>query len=284
MIMLLMFVRLQPLSRDSLLLFRYFIYQALARICLISFFLGVLRIHLIWVILIAKLVLPPFHVWFMIRIKFSDRKTFFWVMIVIKLPVFLIFIITLVFFLEEYGKILILIFWSRIISLMLLWRRGNFLFFLISSSFLHTSWSILGLLVRKNVFFCYFLFYSLVLFRLFSDLYGRFEFLLSNEWRWRIYLALFIFSGAPPSFMFLMKWRLLFSLLEIHLLLFLVALSISGMSLYLYFRMMMMMILRGTESLQIFKKSKITRLLILNLLGLVFWVVLFQLSSKLKYY
>jgi len=87
-IIMLMFLRLQPLRRDRLLLFRYFMYQSLARMCLISFFLGMLRIHLVWVILLIKLILPPFHVWLLMRIKFVDRKTFYWVMIVIKFPVF----------------------------------------------------------------------------------------------------------------------------------------------------------------------------------------------------
>jgi len=215
-IILLLFVRLQPLRTDRLLLFRYFLYQTLTRLCLISFFLGVLSIHLAWVILFIKLILPPFHVWFLIRIKFADRKTFFWVMIVIKLPVFLILILILVFFLEEYGKLLILLFWSRVLSLILLWSRRNLLFFLMSSSFLHTLWSILRLLVSKNMFFCYYFLYSLVLISLISSLYRRFEFLLTNEWRWDIYFALFIFSSVPPSSIFLIKWRLLFSLMELN--------------------------------------------------------------------
>jgi len=124
-----MFLRLQPLRRDRLLLFRYFMYQSLARMCLISFFLGMLRIHLVWVILLIKLILPPFHVWLLMRIKFVDRKTFYWVMIVIKFPVFLMFMMIIVFFLEEYGKILILIFWRSRISLILLWRSRNLIFF-----------------------------------------------------------------------------------------------------------------------------------------------------------
>jgi len=97
-IIMLMFLRLQPLRRDRLLLFRYFMYQSLARMCLISFFLGMLRIHLVWVILLIKLILPPFHVWLLMRIKFVDRKTFYWVMIVIKFPVFLMFMMIIVFF------------------------------------------------------------------------------------------------------------------------------------------------------------------------------------------
>jgi len=279
-----MFLRLQPLNRDRLLLFRYFIYQSLARICLISFFLGILRIHLVWVILLIKLILPPFHVWLLMRIKFVDRKTFYWVIIIIKFPVFLIFMIMIVFFLEEYGKILILMFWRRRISLILLWRRRNFIFFLIRSSFLHTLWRILRLLVRKNIFFCYYFLYSLVLFRLIAGLYGRFEFLLTNEWRWDIYFALFIFSRVPPSSIFLIKWRLLFRLIELNFLLFLIALVVSGVSLYLYFRLMATIMLRGTERLQIFKKGKVINLIYLNLVGLVVWVILFQLSLKLKYY
>lgn len=282
--MLLMFLRLQPLRRDRLLLFRYFMYQSLARMCLISFFLGMLRIHLVWVILIIKLILPPFHVWLLIRMKFVDRKTFYWVMIIIKFPVFLMFIIIMVFFLEEYGKILMLMFWRRRISLILLWRRRNLIFFLIRSSFLHTLWSILRLLIRKNMFFCYYFFYSLVLFRLIAGLFGRFEFLLLNEWRWDIYLALFIFSRAPPSSIFLIKWSLLFRLMELNIFLFMIALAISGFSLYLYFRIIITIMLRGVERVQIFKKGKIMRLLFLNLIGLIIWVVLFQLSLKLKYY
>lgn len=283
-IIMLMFLRLQPLRRDRLLLFRYFMYQSLARMCLISFFLGMLRIHLVWVILLIKLILPPFHVWLLMRIKFVDRKTFYWVMIVIKFPVFLMFMMIIVFFLEEYGKILILIFWRSRISLILLWRSRNLIFFLIRSSFLHTLWRILRLLVRKNIFFCYYFLYSLVLFSLIAGLYGRFEFLLSNEWSWDIYLALFIFSRVPPSSMFLMKWRLLFRLMELNALLFSIALIVSGVSLYLYFRLIATIMLRGTERLQIFKKRKIIGLLYLNLIGLIVWVVLFQLSLKLKYY
>jgi len=279
-----MFLRLQPLRTDRLLLFRYFIYQALARMCLISFFLGMLRIHLVWVILLVKLILPPFHVWFLIRIKFADRKTFFWVMIIIKFPVFLIIMIIIVFFLEEYGKILILMFWSGIISLVLLWSRRSLIFFLMRSSFLHTLWRVLRLLVRKNIFFCYYFLYSFVLFRLLAGLYGRFEFIITNEWRWDIYFALFIFSRVPPSFMFLIKWRLLFRLIELNFILFLVALVVSGVSLYLYFRLIATIMLRGVERLQVFKKNKVMNLVFLNLLGLVVWVVLFQLSLKLKYY
>jgi len=271
-----MFLRLQPLRTDRLLLFRYFIYQALARMCLISFFLGMLRIHLVWVILLVKLILPPFHVWFLIRIKFADRKTFFWVMIIIKFPVFLIIMIIIVFFLEEYGKILILMFWSGIISLVLLWSRRSLIFFLMRSSFLHTLWRVLRLLVRKNIFFCYYFLYSFVLFRLLAGLYGRFEFIITNEWRWDIYFALFIFSRVPPSFMFLIKWRLLFRLIELNFILFLVALVVSGVSLYLYFRLIATIMLRGVERLQVFKKNKVMNLVFLNLLGLVVWVVLFQ--------
>jgi len=283
-IILLMFLRLQPLNRDRLLLFRYFIYQSLARMCLISFFLGILSIHLVWVILLIKLILPPFHVWLLMRIKFVDRKTFYWVIIIIKFPVFLMFIIIMVFFLEEYGKILLLIFWRRTISLVLLWRRSNFIFFLIRSSFLHTLWRILALLISKNIFFCYYFLYSLVLFRLIAGLYGSFEFLLTNEWSWDIYFSLFIFSRVPPSSMFLIKWRLLFRLMELNFLLFLIALVVSGFSLYLYFRLIITIMLRGTERLQIFKKSKVINLIYLNLVGLVVWVILFQLSLKLKYY
>lgn len=282
--MLLIYVRLQPLRRDRLLLFRYFLFQTLARICLIAFFLGILNINLVWVILLAKLVLPPFHVWLLIRIKFADRKTFFWIIIVIKLPVFLMLGIMSVFFFEEYGKVLILMFWSSRISLVLLWRRRNLLFFLVCSSFLHTLWSILSLLIRKNMFFCYYLFYSLVLIVLVAGLFGRFEFLLTNEWRWDVYLSIFIFSRVPPSSIFLIKWRLLLRLIELNVFLFLIALVISGMSLYLYFRLIMSMILRGTERIQIFKNRKIIKLIYLNLLGLIMWVVLFQLSLKLKYY
>jgi len=210
------------------------------------------------------------------RIKFVYRKTFYWVIIIIKFPVFLIFMIMIVFFLEEYGKILILMFWRRRISLILLWRRRNFIFFLIRSSFLHTLWRILRLLVRKNIFFCYYFLYSLVLFRLIAGLYGRFEFLLTNEWRWDIYFALFIFSRVPPSSIFLIKWRLLFRLIELNFLLFLIALVVSGVSLYLYFRLMATIMLRGTERLQIFKKGKVINLIYLNLVGLVVWVILFQ--------
>jgi len=163
-------------------------------------------------------------------------------------------------------------------------KQKSYLFFLIRSSFLHTLWRILRLLVRKNIFFCYYFLYSLVLFSLIAGLYGRFEFLLSNEWSWDIYLALFIFSRVPPSSMFLMKWRLLFRLMELNALLFSIALIVSGVSLYLYFRLIATIMLRGTERLQIFKKRKIIGLLYLNLIGLIVWVVLFQLSLKLKYY
>lgn len=277
-IMLLIFLRLQPLRRDNLLLFRYFMFQTLARLCLVSFFLGIFRIHLAWVVLIIKLILPPFHIWLLISMKFGDRKTFYWVMIIIKLPVMIMLIMLTVFFIEEYGKILLLIIWRGAISLFLLWRRGNFLYFLMSSSFLHTLWRILRLLVNKNMFFCYYFFYSLVLFRLITSIYGRFEFLLSNEWRWDIYFRLFIFSGAPPSFMFLIKWRLLFSLIELNIFIFTVFLVISGFSLYLYFRIIFVILLRGVERFQIFKKSKIRGLIYYNLIGLVVWVVLFQLS------
>jgi hypothetical protein len=281
---LLIFLRLQPLRSDSLLLFRYFIYQSLARICLISFFLGILSIHLVWIILLVKLILPPFHVWFLMRMKFADRKTFFWVIIIMKFPVFLILIILMVFFLEEYGKILILMFWRSLISLVLLWSSRNLIFFLISSSFLHTLWRVLRLLVRKNIFFCYYFLYSFVLFSLIAGLYGRFDFIVTNEWRWDIYFSLFIFSRVPPSFMFLMKWRLLFRLIELNFILFLLALVVSGVSLYLYFRLIAVMMLRGRERLQIYKKNKIANLMFLNLIGLVLWVVVFQLSLKLKYY
>jgi len=270
-IILLLFVRLHPLRRRRLLLFRYFLFQALTRMCLLAFFLGVLRIHLVWIVLIIKLILPPFHIWFLIRSKFVDRKTFFWVIIIMKIPVFLMFIIIIVFFLDEYGKLLVFMFWSRVLSLVLLWGRRNLLFFLMSSSFLHTLWRVLRLLVRKNIFFCYYFFYSLVFIRLIYNLYGRFEFLLTNEWRWDTYFALFVFSGAPPSFMFLMKWRLLFRLMELNIFLFLIALIISGTSLYLYFRLMITIILRGVERLQIFKKRKIIRLVYMNLVGLVVW-------------
>jgi hypothetical protein len=54
--------------------------------------------------------------------------------------------------------------------------------------------------------------------------------------------------------------------------------------LYLYFRLIFVMMLRGVERLQIFMKTKVIVLISLNLLGLVIWVVLFQLSLKFKYY
>lgn len=283
-IMVIIFIRLQPLRRDRLVLFRYFMFQTLARMCLLGFFLGILTTNLVWVILLAKLILPPFHIWLIIRIKFGDRKTFFWIMIIIKLPVMIILIILVVFFSDDYGKLLLLIFWSRITSLILLWSRANFLYFLISSSFLHTLWSVLSILVNKNIFFCYYFLYSIVLFILISRIYRRFEFLLTNEWSWDVYLSLFIFSSAPPSFMFLIKWRLLFRLLELNSFLFVIALFISGVSLYLYFRLIFVIILRGVERLQVFKKTKLIGLVCLNLLGLIIWVVLFQLSLKFKYY
>lgn len=279
-IMVMMFLRLQPLRSDNKVLFRYFLFQTAASICVVAFFIGYFNIEFTLIVLIIKLILPPFHVWILIRIKFGRRWTFFWIMLIIKVPTFILFAILLNYYFLDIGLLLILFYWSAIISRCLLWSSSNLSLFVISSSFLHTLWTILSLLVRKNIFFCYYLFYSLVLFILLASIYRRFEFLLSNEWSWDIYFSLFIFSGAPPSFMFLIKWSLLFSLIELNFFLFLIALIISGVSLYLYFRIIFVIILRGFESVQIFKKSKLMTLFCLNLVGLVIWTFLLQLSLK----
>ena len=274
----LLFLRLQPLRRDNLVLFRYFLLQTLARICLVCFFIGIFNIYIARVVIFFKLVMPPFHVWLLMRIKFGDRKTFYWVIVIMKLPVIIMLQVLLVFFLEGYGSILFLIITRGIISLLLLWRSGNLLYFLISSSFLHTLWTVLRLLIRKNIFLCYYSFYALVLFILIWRIYGSFEFLVSNEWRWDVYLSLFIFSGAPPSFMFLIKWSLLLRLIKINIFIFLVFLVFSGISLYLYFRIMFTIILRAGESFQIFKKRNLSFLVFINLLGFLVWTIIIQLS------
>lgn len=277
-IIILLFLRLQPLRRDNLLLFRYFLLQTLASMCLVCFFIGMFNIYIAWIVIFFKLVIPPFHIWLLMRIKFGDRKTFYWVIVVIKLPVMIMLQVLIVFFLEGYGRIIFFLITRGIISLLLLWRRGNLLYFLISSSFLHTLWTILSLLIRKNVFFCYYSFYALTLFMLMARMYGRFEFLSSNEWSWDVYLALFIFSGAPPSFMFLIKWTLLLRIIKINVFIFLIFLMFSGFSLYLYFRMVFTIILRGGESIQLFKKNNLFVLVVINLLGFMIWTLVIQLS------
>lgn len=277
-IIILLFIRLQPLRRDNLVLFRYFLLQTLASMCLVCFFIGMFNIYIASIVIFFKLVIPPFHIWLLIRMKFGDRKTFYWVMVIIKLPVIIILQILLVFFLEGYGRIMFLMITRGIISLLLLWTRGNLLYFLIRSSFLHTLWTVLRLLIRKNMFLCYYSFYALVLFILIWRIYGSFEFLISNEWSWDVYLSLFIFSGAPPSFMFLMKWTLLLRVIKINIFMFLLFLLFSGMSLYLYFRIIFTIMLRGGESLQIFKKSNLSFLVCINLLGFLVWTIIIQLS------
>lgn len=278
------YLQLQPLRSDRLILFRYFLFQTVARICVVAFFLGIFRIEFILVILIVKLIIPPFHVWLIIRIKYGEKWTFTWVILIMKIPTFILFIMLLNYYFLEYGKFAIIIFISASVSLFLLWKRGNFIYFLIRSSFVHTVWRVLGLMVSKSVFFCYYCLYSFVLVTIIHSLYGSFEFLLSNEWSWDIYISLFIFSGAPPSFIFLIKWRLLFSLLELNFFLFLVALLMTGVSLYLYFRLIFTIMLRRVESIQVFKKRKASNLILVNLIGLSLWVLLLQLSLKFKYY
>lgn len=281
-IIVILFVRLQPLSRDRSVLFRYFLLQTAARICVVAFFLGYFRPEFILVILIIKLIMPPFHVWVTISIKLNEKWNYFWVIIVMKLPTFILLIVLGTYYFLDNYIILCLMFWSAILSLGLMWNRGNLLNFLISSSFLHTVWTVLTLLVRKNIFLCYYVLYALVLFIILSNLYRRFEFLLTNRWSWDVYVSLFVFSGAPPSFIFLIKWTLLFRLIELNLFLFLIALIISGASLYLYFRLIFSIVLRGVESFQVFQKSKVFILINVNMIGLILWVVVLQLSFKLK--
>lgn len=282
--MIIIYLQLQPRRSDNLVLFRYFLFQTVARMCLVAFFLGIFTIEFVLVILIIKLILPPFHVWLIIRIKWGNKWTFFWVMLLMKIPTIILFIILANYYFLEYNKFALIVFFRAALSLFLLWKRGRFTYFLISSSFVHTVWSILGLIVSKSIFFCYYSLYSFVLITIIYSMYGNFEYLLSNEWNWDIYFSLFIFSGVPPSFIFLIKWSLLFRLLDLSFMLFLVALIMTGVSLYLYFRIIFTIMLRRVETIQTFKKRKVGNLLLVNLIGLVLWVVVLQLSSKFKYY
>jgi len=179
--------------------------------------------------LFLKVGLPPMHVWF-IKLSFFMKK---WVFLIFStfhklLPLFLL------------GR-LFLLRNSLLVALLLVAGRLIFQVFelfliLITSSIVHSRWTLLRIQYRLKLSLTYWILYSLVFFLFISTIHFLVLFKIGVEQSSSTSVIWLILSGLPPFIIFWLKvWVFLF-IVQVRFGLRLVLIFISVLALTSYFR------------------------------------------------
>jgi len=188
------------------------------------------RIKLFLLIIILKLGVPPFHLWF-INLRRSLRKySFLFITTAHKLPP--LFCITKFLYLEERHLLVII---TLISGILIIESRELFSTF-IFSSMVHSGWIIIRSLISLKVVLCYFLLYRSIVFLFITCLKTKSLWFARTEQNSRSSSLWLILSGFPPFSIFWLK-VILIRLLVVKTIRYRVVLTVTSvLSLFVYYR------------------------------------------------
>ena len=164
----------------------------------------------LFVFIIIKLILPPFHLWFLNRLKFISINNLFIVLILQKLPFFLL-LVTLKIRLVLFSSFLLLILSIRLVGILLYNKLRNQLFF---SSVTQSFWVLISLKIKVIFFLQFYLIYFFTTLLLFLSFLNK---IYLNQ----IFLSFFssilffVYIRIPPFPLFWFKWSMIYFILMI---------------------------------------------------------------------
>lgn len=219
-------------------LLTFFIIQSYSAFIILIFFCVNSSIGFTFTI-ILKLSIFPFYFWYLSIIPFFTNFMFLFARTFFKIPSVLIMF--RFFYMIRYNLLLI----SRILTIfvgaLIIIRRNDLRFILISSSVVNNSWFVFSQLIRLFVFFIFFLLYSLILtiilLHIHSNSSTSFIRYSSIKHTKIIIVSLLTLSGLPPFPLFYIKilivTRLIFNLSHFFIVLLLILVSVLILVSYL---------------------------------------------------
>jgi len=176
-----------------------------------------------------KIGLPPIHIWF-IKLTFFIKKTLFFIFSTIHklFPLLLL------------GSLLIrrrfLLWVLLLVAGRLIFQLFDFFLIILTSSIVHSRWTLLAILFNYKIGLAYWILYSLVFLIFLKTIYFFLLFKRSVEQSSSTAIAWLILSGLPPFVMFWLKLWIFIILIQVRENLRLIIIIISVLALTSYFR------------------------------------------------
>lgn len=195
-------------------------------------------IFILIIALLMKLSIPPLHLWLPLVAKFMPWKILlilltlqkiipFYIISLINLPLYLLYVIIII---------------CSILPPYIILNIINFKLLISYSSINQSRWIILLIYLKNIIWFKYFIFYSIISFRLFSIMHLSkisisFNYFKSNfKFNLLFIILIFNISGLPPFSFFYIKWFSIFIFLKSSniLIIFILIIIRSLIILYIY--------------------------------------------------
>nr|YP_010872927.1 NADH dehydrogenase subunit 2 [Pheidole fervida]WGV34113.1 NADH dehydrogenase subunit 2 [Pheidole fervida] len=195
--------------------------------------------------LMMKLSIPPLHLWLPLISKFLPWNV---LLILLTLQKIIPFYFMSLIYLHLYILYLLIILCSILPPYMML-NMTNFKMLMSYSSINQSSWMILLIYMKNTIWFKYFMFYSTIMFSLFTIMHmSKLTMSLNyfkSHFKFNLLFSILMFnmSGLPPFSFFYMKWFSMFIFLKSsNMLIILLLMMLSSlMLLYIYVNMMINM-------------------------------------------